>query len=169
VHTFVEGLAVMRRPGVLIAAIILSLGVWISIALGIWLTSLAFDVTVSLTGSFLVIMFLVVGVAVPTPSGLGTFHWAYRFAVTRFFGAAADQAAAAAIVLHAVSFIPVSALGLLLMAQDGLTLGGLRRLEPVAEAAEAGPIDLAGPAAAADGPVAVPAVALAAAREERQS
>ncbi len=86
VHTFTEGLAVMRRPAPLIIAFVLSVLVWLSIGLGIWLTSQAFDLTFSFVGSFLVIMFLVVGVAVPTPGGVGAFHKMYQFAVTTFFG-----------------------------------------------------------------------------------
>ena len=48
--------------------------------------------------------------------------------MTRFFGAANDQAIAAALVLHAISFVPVMLLGLLFMAQDGLSLGRLKEL-----------------------------------------
>jgi len=140
VHTFVDGLAVMRRPGVLLGAFGLSILLWLSIALGVWLTSRAFDLTFRFDGSFLIIMFLVVGVAAPTPAGVGTFHWMYRLAVTTFFGAPVDTAVAAAIVLHAVSFIPVSLLGFVFLAQDGLTFGRLRRLAPAAAAAETAPV-----------------------------
>jgi uncharacterized protein (TIRG00374 family) len=136
VHTFAEGLAVMRRPAPLILAFVLSVLLWLSIGLGIWLTSRAFDLTFSFVGSFLVVMFLVVGVSMPTPGGVGGFHKMYQFAVTTFFGAAAEAAAACAIVLHAVSFVPISIMGLIFMAQDGLTLGGLRRMKSTAEAAK---------------------------------
>ena len=60
----------------------------------------------------------------------------YRLAVTTFFGASADQASAAAIILHAVSFLPISLLGLLFIWQDGLTLAGLKQMTSTAEAAE---------------------------------
>jgi uncharacterized protein (TIRG00374 family) len=139
VRTFVDGLAVMRRPGALLASFALTMVLWLSIALGIWLTSRAFDLTFRFDGTFLIIMFLVVGVAAPTPAGVGTFHWMYRLAVTEFFGAPVDTAVAGAIVLHAVSFIPISLLGLVFLAQDGLTVGRLRSLAPAAEAAETDP------------------------------
>ena len=71
---------------------------------------------------------LVVGVAAPTPGGVGAFHAAYQFAVTEFFAAPDDRAVGAAIVLHAVSFVPVTLLGLLFMARDGLTFGSARRI-----------------------------------------
>jgi hypothetical protein len=136
VHTFAEGLAVMRRPAPLIVSFVLSVLLWMSIGLGIWLTSQAFDLTFSFVGSFLVIMFLVVGVSVPTPGGVGGFHKMYQFAVTTFFGAPPDVAAACAIVLHAVSFVPISILGLIFMLQDGLTFRSLKAMKSTAEAAE---------------------------------
>jgi uncharacterized protein (TIRG00374 family) len=136
VQTFAEGLAVMRRPGPLVLAAIWSIPLWLSIALGIWLTSAAFNLTFSFAGSFLVMMFLVVGVSTPTPGGAGGFEYTYLLAVTRFFGANPDTAGAAALVLHAVSFVPISIVGLVFMSQDGLTLGGLKNMRPTAEAAE---------------------------------
>jgi len=136
VRTFAEGLAVMRRPGALVLAAAWSIPLWLSIALGIWVTSAAFDLTFSFAGTFLVVMFLVVGVAAPTPGGVGSFHYFYLLAVTRFFGANPDTAAAAALVLHAISFVPVTILGLIFMSQDGLTLGGLKDMGKTAEAAE---------------------------------
>jgi hypothetical protein len=137
VEKFARGLAVMRRPGPIVAALTLSLALWTSIALSTWVTSLAFGITFPFTASFLLSMFLIVGVAVPTPGGIGGFHAAYSFAVTRLFGATQEQAVACAIVLHAVSFVPVTLLGLVFMWQDGLSLGRLRRLRADATA-EAG-------------------------------
>ena len=84
VQTFVEGLAVMRSPGHLAAAAGWSVAVWASIGLGIWLTSLAFDLTFSFVGSFIVVGYLAVGVSLPTPGGAGGFHVLYRWRSRRF-------------------------------------------------------------------------------------
>ena len=59
---------------------------------------------------------------------IGGFHVAYQVAVQTFFGAPADRASGAAIVLHAISFVPVSLLGILFMAREGLTLHGAQEL-----------------------------------------
>jgi uncharacterized protein (TIRG00374 family) len=128
VKSFAEGLAVMRRPWPLIVAAVLSVPMWLSIAAGIWLASLAFDLTLSFIGSFLVVTFLVVGVALPTPGGIGGFEAMYQEALTRFFHADNDVAVAAALVLHAVSTIPVAILGVIFMARAGLTFGRLKRM-----------------------------------------
>lgn len=122
VEKFARGLAIMRRPGPLVLALALSLALWSSIGLTTWLASRAFGITFPFTASFLLSLFLVVGVAVPTPGGIGGFHAAYAFAVTRLFGATQEQAVACAIVLHAVSFVPVTLIGLVIMAQAGLTI-----------------------------------------------
>ncbi len=138
-QTFVEGLAVLRQPAALAGSLFFSLCLWLSIAFAAWLTSQALDVTFGFTGSFLVLMYLSVGVALPTPAGVGGFHAMYQEAVVRFFGAGVDRAAAGAIVLHLVSFAPISLVGLVLMAQDGLSLMELKRMKSTAEAAETRP------------------------------
>lgn len=128
VESFTLGLAVMRQPRRLFVSLVLSIPLWLSIAAGIWLTSLAFHITLPYPGSFLVMTILVVGVAVPTPGAIGGFHTAYQIAVQTFFGAPDDRAIGAAIVLHAISFVPVTLLGIVFMAKEGLTLTRARAL-----------------------------------------
>lgn len=128
VETFAQGLAVMRDPARLAVALLQSFPLWLSIATGVWVTSRAFHITFPYTGSFLVMTLLVVGVAVPTPGQIGGFHAAYQIAVQTFFGAPADRAVGAAIVLHAISFLPVTILGVMLMAREGLTLSTAKDL-----------------------------------------
>lgn len=128
VEAFAQGLAVMRHPGKLVVALVMSVPLWLSIATGIWLTSQAFHITFPFTGSFLVMTLLVVGVAMPTPGAIGGFHVAYQLAVETFFAAPADAAAGAAIVLHAISFVPVTILGIFFMAREGLTFTGVQKM-----------------------------------------
>jgi uncharacterized protein (TIRG00374 family) len=136
VQTFAEGLIVMRNPGHLAAAGLWSIAVWVSIGVGIWIEIAAFNMDVSFAGSFIVVGYLAVGVSVPTPGGAGGFHYFYKAALTNFFGANPDVAAAAAIVLHLISFVPVSIAGMVVMWQDGLTLGRLQSMKSEAQAAE---------------------------------
>jgi hypothetical protein len=99
---------------------------WLSIATGIVFTTWAFGLTMSAFGSFLVVGYLTVGVAVPTPGAAGGFHYFYKLALTQLFAAPESAAGAAAIVLHLVTFVPVTILGLIYMWQDGLTLGQVK-------------------------------------------
>jgi hypothetical protein len=50
--------------------------------------------------------------------------------VTTFFGTPNDVAVAAAIVTHAISYVPVVLTGILFLAQDGLSLGRLQSMAP---------------------------------------
>jgi len=133
VEAFAQGLAVMRQPRRLAVSMLLSVPLWLSIAAGIWLTSHAFHMTFGYLGSFLVMTLLVVGVAMPTPGAIGGFHAMYQISVTTFFGVPNDRAIGAAIVLHAISFLPVTLLGLVFMAREGLSFGRMRDIAVAAE------------------------------------
>lgn len=128
-RTFAEGFAVVRSPSRLLAALAWSLVLWVAIAAGLWMVAVGFGIPMPFTGSWLMLAPLVVGVAVPTPGGVGGFHEAFRIGATAFFGADNDTAVGAAIVLHAISVLPVVLVGLLFIIQDGLKIGGLARGE----------------------------------------
>src|SRR6478736_2991408 len=136
VKTFTQGLAVLRQPGRLLVSLALSFPLWLCIAGGIWLTSRAFHITFPYPASFLVMAVLVVGVAVPTPGAIGGFHAAYEFAVATFFAAPPDRAVGAAFVLHAISFVPVTILGIVFMVREGLTLASAREIAASANAGD---------------------------------
>jgi glycosyltransferase 2 family protein len=127
-QTFAEGLHAVRRPQQLLLVFAWSFPLWLSIAAGIWLVSRAFWVDLPFVGAFLVMTLLVVGVAVPTPGAIGGFHMFYQIGVMSFYHASKDKAVGAAIVLHAVSFVPVTLLGIVFMVREGLTLGRMRTL-----------------------------------------
>jgi uncharacterized protein (TIRG00374 family) len=139
-HGFSSGFAAARDPQKLLLAIVWSFPIWLAIAAQAWTVTIAFGIAMPFAGSFLLQSLLVIGVAVPTPGGVGSFHEAYRIGVTTFFGASKEQAIAAAIVTHAVSFIPPVLGGIFFMAQDGISIG---RLGDLASSAR----DKEGPAA----------------------
>jgi uncharacterized protein (TIRG00374 family) len=127
IQTFAEGFAVVRDVRRLVIAMAWSIVLWLLVAAALWACAVAFGIAMPLTGSLLMLAPLVVGVAVPTPGGVGGFHEAFRIGATSFFAADNNTAVGAAIVLHAISVVPVIAGGLLFMVQDGLKLGGMAR------------------------------------------
>jgi glycosyltransferase 2 family protein len=126
--TFSGGFAATRSPRALLLAMLWSFPLWLAIAAEAWAVTVAFGIEMPFAGTFLLQALLVIGVAVPTPGGVGSYHEAYRIGVTTFFGAPNDRAVAAAIVTHAISFVPVVLLGVIFMAQDGLSVSGLKDL-----------------------------------------
>jgi glycosyltransferase 2 family protein len=134
---FAEGLAVVRAPMRLLMALVLSVPLWLSIAVGIWTVTMAFHIDMSFTGSFLLLSMLVVGVAVPTPGGVGAFEAVARVGLTSFFLVPNDRAVGAALVLHATSVVPTLALGFLFLLQDGLDFGSMQKLANAAAEGDA--------------------------------
>ncbi len=129
VRRFVEGLGALRdRRGVVVAAG-WSLLHWVAVAAEVWLVTSAFDIALPVSGALVLMALTIVGVAVPTPAGIGGYHAAYQVGATLLYGAPEAAAVAAALVLHAVSFVPVSVVGLVFMAQEGVRLGAVRALD----------------------------------------
>ena len=137
-RTFSEGFKVAREPRALAIALLWSFPLWVSFAFQGWLVTRAFGIVIPVAASFLIQAMLVIGVAVPTPGGVGSFHEAYRIAVTVFFRAPNNAAVSAALVLHAVSFFTVFIPGIVIMAREGMSIAGLGRL---AGAAREKPLD----------------------------
>jgi uncharacterized protein (TIRG00374 family) len=135
-RTFAEGLAVVRRPRRVALSLAWSLVLWLLIDAQVWLAARAFGIVFPFPGSFIVSAMLVVGVAVPTPGGIGGVHEAFRLGVTSFFGADNDVAVGAAIGMHALQVIPVTVAGFWFAMRDGLTIGSLQAM---ARSARTGP------------------------------
>jgi glycosyltransferase 2 family protein len=124
VTTFAEGLAVLKAsPSHLLVVFGQSILVWLSICLSIWLNNRAFGLALPFHTSFLMVAFLTVGVAVPTPGTVGGFHEFYLLALTQAFGVDKATAAAAGLACHALTNLPVLVLGLALLGREGLTMG----------------------------------------------
>jgi glycosyltransferase 2 family protein len=123
-RSFGDGLAVLRAPAPhLIAILLQSFALWLSIGAGIYCNSEAFGHGLPFRSSFLIMGFLTVGVAVPTPGFVGGFHESYLIALTEAFGLEKGVAAASGIALHALNTLPVLVLGLAYLGREGLTLG----------------------------------------------
>lgn len=135
-RTFSRGFAATRMPRGFLLAVFWSFPLWLAIAAETWLMTIAVGIDLPYSGSFLLQGLLVIGVAVPTPGGIGSYHEAYRIGVTTLFGAPNDRAVAGALVTHALSYLPVVLLGVLFMIQDGLALGRLGRLAGTAREKE---------------------------------
>jgi uncharacterized protein (TIRG00374 family) len=123
-HSFSDGLAVLRAPLAHLGGIFAqSLALWLLIALGFQLNNAAFGIDLPFRAAFLLIAFLVVGVAIPTPGMVGGFHAFYLIALADVFGVPRERAAAAGIAAHALSNVPVLLLGLAFLGREGLSLG----------------------------------------------
>lgn len=129
ISSFGEGLGVLADVGNLTRIGILSVVLWLNISLVLWLGLSAFEIRISFGATFLVLGFLVVGVAVPTPGAVGGYHLMFSLALTLLFGVDESRSQAAALVNHAIAFLPVTFLGLVLFVREGLSFREVKTLE----------------------------------------
>jgi hypothetical protein len=134
VERFIEGLAVVRRARALLVCVGLSILMWLVIDLGIWCGTRAFGLPVGFFDTFLLVVPLAVGIAVPTPGGVGSYEYLARISLVGFWGVAAAPAAAAAVTLHLIALVPTILLGLFFMWRDGVRPAEVRSVTRTANA-----------------------------------
>ncbi|MBI4160943.1 MAG: flippase-like domain-containing protein [Acidobacteria bacterium] len=124
---FTEGFQVLTAPRRLLAVLSHSLGIWVVIGLNSWCALRAFRLDLPVMAVFLFLPLPVLGIAAPTPGGLGSFEFFCRWGLENLFGAPAPQALAASVGLHAVSLFPVAVFGPVAAWREGVSLRGLLR------------------------------------------
>ena len=124
-----DGIAALRSPrdAALVAA--QSALLWLVICVQIWCTLKAFDLTFPFPVTFFVLAWGVVGLAIPTPGGVGGYHTAIAYCLAGFYAVPRNTAAAFALVSHAVSFVPITLLGLGFLLAGGFSLKALSSKE----------------------------------------
>jgi glycosyltransferase 2 family protein len=132
-ETFVDGFASLRSPRLLFLVTAGSLVMWLVINVQIYAVLRAFHLELPFSASFVVTAAAVLGLMFPTPGGLGSYHLAVQLALTDVYGVARDPASGVAVIAHAISFIPITLIGITLFA---MTPVRVRKLEELAETRE---------------------------------
>jgi uncharacterized protein (TIRG00374 family) len=134
--SFIQGLSILHDPKLLLTIGGWSIAFWLVISLGFWGVVRAYITDFAFTNTFLIMILLAIGVAVPTPGGVGSYHLACKIGLSRFFGVPDAQAGAIALVSHFIAFVPVTLLGLLFLWHEGLSAAKLKKMaekEPASE------------------------------------
>ena len=129
---FLDGLRVLQRPRDLFITTVASLIMWWVICWQVRFTLLAFDVDLPLRAAYLIVTMAVIGLAVPTPGGVGGFHKATQVGMTLFFGIGLNEATGIAIAYHAICFVPITIIGLLCLPLLGVNLRDVEDMPPEA-------------------------------------
>jgi glycosyltransferase 2 family protein len=124
--SFIEGLKLSVRPSDLLALIGSSLIIWAFAVYSLDMVLRAFGVHLPITAAMFIMVFLVFAVMIPaSPGYVGTYHAACMYGLMAF-SIEKEQALSIALIVHAVNFFPVIALGLLFLWRDNLTLSEVR-------------------------------------------
>lgn len=121
-RSFLGGLASIRTGGDVAVMSVSSAVMWLLNAFQFYAVMRAFDVVLPFPASFFILTWAVLGLAIPTPGGVGGYHTAVAYAMTGFYGVAPAPAAATALVTHATAFVPVTLAGAAFLAGTGLSL-----------------------------------------------
>ena len=111
IHHFIDGFQIITNIKFLLYLFFLSALVWLVDVLAIYMLLKAFDFTLPVMASFVVMIILIVGIAIPTAPGyIGNWHFACVLALS-FFGLAKTEALSFAVVYHFLSMVIVVVLG----------------------------------------------------------
>ncbi len=123
--SFLAGLSALRDPGRALQAAFWSTMAWAAAGFGSWFMLRAFLPSATLTMSFVTLMLVGIGGAVPAaPSSAGVFEFVVLNSLN-FFGVDHNIALSFGLTLHAVGFLLAIILGGLALAREGETLAHL--------------------------------------------
>ena len=126
---FAEGCGILHERRYLIVVAVWSLLLWGSLGASVWLVTVAFGISMPGTSVATLLALVSFGVVVPTPGGVGGYHAAYQLGATVLYGASEAAAIGAAFVLHGVTFLPITILGVFFMMQEGIKFNRLQSLD----------------------------------------
>jgi len=111
IHHFIDGFQIITNIKLLLYLLFLSALIWLLDVLAIYVLLEAFGFTLPVMASFVVMIILIVGIAIPTAPGyIGNWHFACVLALS-FFGLAKAEALSFAVVYHFLSMVIVVVLG----------------------------------------------------------
>lgn len=115
-HTFLDGFASLKNPRLFLLVAGGSLLMWWVINLQVYAVMRAFHLTLPVSASFVVTTAALLGVAVPTPGGLGAYQAAVQYALTHFYAVAQAPASGVAVLAWASSFVVITLVGFAMFA-----------------------------------------------------
>lgn len=125
VRSMVQALSFLRSPGRVVAAILLSFGIWACYPLSTYALARGFGLELPLAGALVAQSMITAAVAAPqAPGFIGPFQVAAQYGA-KLFGVSEGDAGAFSMMLWAIHVVPITAVGLGFLWYEGLNLRGL--------------------------------------------
>ncbi|HET7712410.1 MAG TPA: lysylphosphatidylglycerol synthase transmembrane domain-containing protein [Thermoanaerobaculia bacterium] len=118
--TFVETLDRAKDRRAMLTILSCTVGIWACLTAQLVCGAIALDLELPFDASFFITGATTIGLAVPTPGGIGGMHKICQFILMRFYAMDVDASVAAAVLFHLIGSIPVVVVGVLLIAHHGL-------------------------------------------------
>ena len=127
IHHFIDGFRIITNIKFLLYLFFLSALVWLVDVLAIYMLLNAFGFNLPVMASFVVMIILIVGIAIPTAPGyIGNWHFACVLALS-FFGLAKAEALSFAVVYHFLSMVIVVVLGVSFLPFNKFSISDMKK------------------------------------------
>jgi uncharacterized protein (TIRG00374 family) len=125
-HSFMEGLTVLKRPRDIAAAGMLSFLVWLPNIIVMHMVIRSFGLDTSGVVTLTVFIIVTFGIMIPSAPGfVGTLQYCFVVGLG-LFGVGESEALSISIIYHAGTYIPMTAAGLFCLAREGMTFSSLK-------------------------------------------
>ena len=118
--SFARSLDIARHPGALLKVLACTVLIWFCLTSQFWWVMIAAHRPLDFDTSFFICGVTTIGLAIPTPGGVGGFHKICQYVLTTFYRFDIDSSVAVTVLLHIVGTLPVVVTGLLLFFREGL-------------------------------------------------
>jgi uncharacterized protein (TIRG00374 family) len=125
--TMTEGLRGLRAPGHAIPLALTSVGVWFFLALSVWAAMHSAHLDLPLVASWVVLAFLGLGVSLPSSPGFVGVIQAATVLALALFAVPRAEALSFSLLLHASQFFPITAVGLVCLLLEHVSLADAAR------------------------------------------
>jgi len=130
---FTAGLIILRKPGVLFAALFTSVIIWVTESLFLVMTAKACSINISVLGGIFVVIIIGIGAIIPTAPGyIGAFEF---MGVTAFgvLGVPKEHAFACIAIYHFLQIIVIFVLGFTGIIKEKISFSDLFKFEKIEE------------------------------------
>lgn len=114
------GFASLAAPAGMLKITVQSVLIWLVIAGGMQAGVVASGVDMPPAGILVLLPILALGIAMPVPGGMGTFHLAMKLGLIALFNVDETMALSAGLIVHAFNWLPYLIMGIVCMLRGGL-------------------------------------------------
>lgn len=117
---FAQTLTITERPRDFFIVTSCTAAVWACLTAQLWVVLIGLARPLPYDSTFLINAVATVGIAIPTPGGVGGFHKLCQWLLTTFYHFDIDASVATAVLFHIVGTLPVVVTGIALFLREGL-------------------------------------------------
>ena len=127
IHHFIDGLQIITNIKLLLYLLILSIVIWLLDVLAIYVLLLAFGFDLPVIASFILMILVIVGIAIPTAPGfVGNWHY-FCYLALSIFNVTKTDAVSFAVIHHFLSMVIVLVFGIAFLPSNTFSIAEMKK------------------------------------------